>query len=90
MDFLDISSLSFSYRYVVKIEQKFKNQNKWEFGSTNPQQLKYDKDNPNKQSPENQSKTQEKKGHKKTKKDTGKRCEFNKSPWHNIDEFRSK
>jgi hypothetical protein len=28
MDFLDISSLSASYRYVVKIEQKFKHQNK--------------------------------------------------------------
>jgi hypothetical protein len=38
MDFLDISSLGASYRYVVKIEQKFKHQNKWEFGSANPQQ----------------------------------------------------
>jgi hypothetical protein len=32
MDFLDISSLGAAYRYVVKIEQKFKHQNKWEFG----------------------------------------------------------
>ena len=48
MDFLDISSLSVSYRYSVKIEQKFKHQNKWEFGSANPQQPKYDKDIPNK------------------------------------------
>ena len=56
MDFLDISSLGSAYRYAIKIEQKFKHQNKWEFGSANPQQLKYDKDNPNKQSPENQSK----------------------------------
>jgi hypothetical protein len=48
MDFLDISSLSFSYRYVVKIEQKFKHQNKREFGSANPQQPKYEKDVPNK------------------------------------------
>jgi hypothetical protein len=63
MDFLDISSLSVAYRYVVKIEQKFKHQNKWEFGSANMQQPKYDKDDPNKQSPENQSKPQENKGH---------------------------
>jgi hypothetical protein len=56
MDFLDISSLSASYRYVVKIEQKFKHQNKREFGYENPQQPKYDKDSPNKQSSENQSK----------------------------------
>jgi hypothetical protein len=53
MDFLDISSLSVAYRYVVKIEKKFKHQNKWEFGSANLQQPKYDKDDPNKQSPEN-------------------------------------
>jgi hypothetical protein len=53
MDFLDISSLGVAYRYVVKIEQKFKHQNKWEFGSANLQQPKYDKDNPNKQSPKN-------------------------------------
>ena len=72
MDFLDISSLSSAYWYVFKIEQKFKHQNKQEFGSANPQQPKYDKDSHNKQSPENQSKPQEKKGHKKTKKDTGK------------------
>jgi hypothetical protein len=90
MDFLDISSLGAAYRYAVKIEQKFKHQNKREFGSANPQQPKYDKDSPNKQSPENQSKTQEKKGHGKTKKDTGKWCEFHKIPWHNTDECRSK
>jgi hypothetical protein len=90
MDFLDISSLGAAYRYAVKIEQKFKHQNKREFRSANPQQPKYDKDSPNKQSPENQSKTQEKKGHGKTKKDTGKWCEFHKIPWHNTDECRSK
>jgi hypothetical protein len=48
MDFLDIPSLNAAYRYAVKIEQKFKHQNKREFGSANPQQPKYDKDGPNK------------------------------------------
>jgi hypothetical protein len=86
MIFLDISSFGFAYRYAVKIEQKFKHQNKWEFGCTNPQQPKYEKDNPNKQCPENHSKPQEKKGHGKTTKDTGKWCDFHKSPWHNTNE----
>jgi hypothetical protein len=90
MDFLDISSLGSAYRYAIKIEQKFKHQKKWEFGSANPQQPKYDKDDPNKQSPENHSKPQEKKGHGKTKEDTGKWCDFQKIPWHNTDECRSK
>jgi len=53
MDFLGISSLGAAFQYVVKIEQKFKHQNKWDFGSVNLQQPKYEKDNPNKQSPEN-------------------------------------
>jgi hypothetical protein len=53
MDFLDISSLSDAYKYVVKIKQKFKHQNKEEFESANLQQPKFDKHNPNKQSPEN-------------------------------------
>jgi hypothetical protein len=35
MEFLDISSLGATYRYVVKIEKKFKQRNKWEFGSVN-------------------------------------------------------
>jgi hypothetical protein len=48
MDFLDISSLVFAYRYVVKIEKKFRHQNKQEFKSANPQQQKYDKDDPKK------------------------------------------
>jgi hypothetical protein len=87
MDFIDISSLGVAYRYVVRIEQKFKHQNKQDFGSTNPQQSKYDKDTPNKQSPEN---PHEKKGHGKTKKDIGKWCDFQKIPWHNTDECRSK
>jgi hypothetical protein len=47
MEFLDISSLGVTYRYVVKIKQKFKQQNKWEFGFANPQQPKYGKGIPN-------------------------------------------
>jgi hypothetical protein len=85
MDFLYISSLSATYQYVIKIEQKFKHQNKREFESTNPQQPKYDKDGPNKQSLENHSKKQKKKCHGKKKKDTGKWCDF-----HNTDECHSK
>jgi hypothetical protein len=80
MDFLDISSLGDAYRYVVKIEQKFKHQNKREFGSANLQQPKYNKDVPNKKSPKNQSNTHEKKVHGKIKKDTEKWCDFDKSP----------
>jgi hypothetical protein len=87
MDFLDISSLDATYRYAVIIEHTFKHQNKWDFVSANPKQPKYDKDTPNKQSPE---KPHEKNGHRKTKKDTGKWCDFHKSPWHNIDECLSK
>ena len=44
------------------------------------QQPKYDKNGPNKQSPENHSKPQEKKDHGKTKKDTRKWCDFHKNP----------
>ena len=53
MDLLDISSLGATYWYAVKIEQKFKHQSKREFEYANPQQPKYEKDDPNKQSPEN-------------------------------------
>jgi hypothetical protein len=35
MDFLEISSLGASYRYAIKIKKKFRNHDKWEFGSAN-------------------------------------------------------
>jgi hypothetical protein len=44
MDFVNISSLGVAYRYVVKIKQKFRHQNKWEFGSANLKQPKHSKD----------------------------------------------
>jgi hypothetical protein len=57
MDFLNISSLGVAYRYVVKIEQKFRHQNKWEFEYEKLQQPKRGKDDPNQQPLENHSKT---------------------------------
>jgi hypothetical protein len=42
MDFLDIASLGTTYRYAIKIEQKFK-QKRQEFGSTNSSQSKQGK-----------------------------------------------
>jgi hypothetical protein len=48
MEFLDITSLGMDYRYVVKIEHKFKNKRR-EFGSTNSSQPKQGKGGPNAQ-----------------------------------------
>jgi hypothetical protein len=48
MDFLDITSLGMTYRYAVKIEQKFKKKRR-EFGSANPSQPKQGKGGPNPQ-----------------------------------------
>ena len=96
MEFLDISSVGSAYRYAVKIEQKFKQRNKLEFGSANPLH-KQGRGNPGPQNrgqrtppSDNLSKSQAKRGNRKTKKDTGKWCEFHKSPWHNTDECHSK
>jgi hypothetical protein len=77
MDFLDISSLGVAYRYAVKIEQKFRHQNKQDFGSANPQQSKYEKDTPNKQSPE---KPHEKIGSWEDKEGNWKMVRFQQNP----------
>eukprot|EP00253_Pinus_taeda_P019020 PITA_19020 len=68
MEFMNISSLGTTYRYVVKIEQKFKHK-KRDFGSANPKnkgqgQGQVTQDNP--------SKPQEKNNTTTPKKDTGK------------------
>jgi hypothetical protein len=90
MEFLDISLLGDAYQYAVKIKQKFRNQNTWEFGSAYPQQPKYDKDDSNKQTLENQSNPYENKGHGKMNKEIGKWCDLHKIHWHKIDECLSK
>jgi hypothetical protein len=51
MDFMDISSLGVAYRYVIKIEQKIK-QNTQQFGPRNPSQQKKGKDSLNPQKKE--------------------------------------
>jgi hypothetical protein len=98
MEFLDISSLGMAYRYVVKIEQKLK-QKTWQFGPGNPSQQKLGKGGPQ---PIEQRiekiwtvsgqpvQAASKEGHQKTKKDTGKWCDFHKIPWHNTVDFHSK
>ena len=47
MEFLDISSLEATYHYVVKIEQKFKQRNRQDFGSVNASKHKAGKGKPN-------------------------------------------
>jgi hypothetical protein len=90
MHFLNISSLGATYRYVVKIEKKFRHSNKWKFGSANLQQPKHGKDGPNQQPLNNKSKTRDKKFKGKIKNEIGKCCEFYKIPLHNTDKCHSK
>ena len=61
---------------LLKLSINLSTRTNREFGSANPKQPKYDKDDPNKQSPKNQCKPQENNGHGKTKKDTEKWCDF--------------
>jgi hypothetical protein len=96
MEFMDIASLGATYRYVVKIDLKFK-QKRQEFGFANSSQSKQGKGVPNppkkgqiKYGRENQSNLQPKKGNENSKKDMGKWCDYHKIPWHNIEECRSK
>jgi hypothetical protein len=88
MEFLDISSLGMAYQYAIKIEQKLKQKTR-QFGSGNPSQHKEGKGSPNMKKKgqrkygkpqDNQSKLQAKKDNGNMKKDTGKWCNFHKSP----------
>jgi hypothetical protein len=98
MEFLYISSLGMSYRYVIKIKQTLE-QKMQKFGPGNLAQKKIGKSDPNPQNKgqnkdgqyqDNQCNLQAKKDIGKTKKDTGKWCDFHMVPWYNTVECRSK
>ena len=83
MSFLEISSLGVAYRFVVKIEQKFNQKNKCEFGFANQSLQNSDKDGP---IPQNKGESKDiqihnnnSKPHMKLKQDIGKWCELHKS-----------
>eukprot|EP00253_Pinus_taeda_P027416 PITA_27416 len=86
MESMNISSLGTTYRYVVKIEQKFK-QKKRDFGSAN---LKTKGQSQGGVTQDNPSKQQEKNNTTKSKKHIGQWCEFHKSPTHNTSECQTK
>lgn len=86
MEVWDISSLSMTYRYTVKIKQKFK-QKKWDFGSVN---LKKKGQIQGMVIQDNLSKPQEKNSTTKSHKDIGRWCEFHKIRTHNTSECGTK
>ena len=83
MEFLNITSLGTAYRYVAKIEQKFK-QKKRDFGSANPKGAPEPKNKGQDQSNATQDNTTN------PKKDTGKWCEFHNSPTQSTNECWAK
>jgi hypothetical protein len=75
---------------MLKASRNLSTKTSREFGSANPKQPKYGKDNSNNRPSESQSKPQENKGNRKMKKDNGKWCDFHKIPGHNTNEYHSK